>query len=94
MDYLTIQPFIQAAGIGFAYAWAKYRSNILDPTKPTPEKFEWPKAISTTILAVIICIVFTAAGNALDVTELDMYMGLFAGLATGSIEPVVKAIFR
>jgi len=88
------QPFVAAAIAGLGYSWTKYRSNILDPTKPTPEKFEWERAASTTILAVIICVVFQAIGTTLDVSGLDTQMGVFAGLATGTIEPGIKAIAR
>ena len=93
-DASIIEPFIAAAGVGLSYSWYKYRANILDPTKETPEKFEWTKAASTTILAVIICVVFQALGATLGVADLDPYIGLFAGLSTGTIEPGIKAVIR
>ena len=98
VDFESVIPIVKtvaiAGGVGLSWAWTKYSSNILDPSKPTPEKFEWPKAISTTVLAVGISIVFTLAGNALDVSGIDTYIGIFAGLSTSYIEPVVKAIWR
>ena len=90
----TLQPFIAAAIVGLTYSWYKYRSNILDPTKQNPERFEWTTALSTTILSVFICVVFQFIGITLDSTGLDTQMGVFAGLATGTIEPGIKAAIR
>lgn len=94
IDASIVEPFIAAAGVGLSYSWYKYRANILDPTKETPEKFEWTKAASTTILAVIVCVVFQALGTSLDVTGVETYIGVFAGLSTGTIEPGINAVIR
>lgn len=94
IDASIVEPFIAAAGVGLTYSWYKYRANILDPTKETPEKFEWEKAASTTVLAVIICVVFQALGATLDIAGVETYIGVFAGLSTGTIEPGIKAVIR
>jgi len=94
MDYETIKPLLSAAGVGLMYAWIKYRSNILDPTKETPEKFEVPKAASTVILAVVISIFYALIGQTLDIDGLTVQMGVFAGVSTAVIEPFLKAAWR
>jgi hypothetical protein len=95
MDYITlIQPYVSAASLGIAYAWLKYRADILDPSKETPLKFEWPKALTTGLIAVVLCIVFTATGQTLNMAGLDTQMGLFAGIATPYIQPQIKAWWR
>jgi len=94
MDYYqAAQPAIAAVIVGLTYAWVKYRSNILDPTKPTPEGFDWTKAGYTVLLAIIISIVYTLMGNPLDVTGLEQQMALYGGL-TYFLEPPIQALIR
>jgi len=94
MDYQTIQPIVTAAGLGLAWAYYKYRSDILDPTKESPDKFEPVKACYTVLLAVIISICYTLAGKELDITGLDAYVGIAAGLTAPYIQPGINAFIR
>ena len=95
MELITfIEPYAAAAFLGIAYAWSKYRADILDPSKETPLRFEWEKAFTTALIAVALCIVFTLTGQSLDMAGLEMQMGIFAGIATPFIQPQVKAWCR
>lgn len=95
MEIITIfEPYAAAGVLGLVYAWTKYRADILDPIKETPDKFDWEKALTTSLIAVALCIVFTLFGQSLDMAGLEMQMGIFAGIATPYVQPQVKAWCR
>jgi len=94
MDYETIKPVGTAAFVGLTWAYYKYRSNILDPTKPTPEGFDPKQAGWTVLLAVLISIFYTLIGKEIDMSELDVQIGIVAGFTTAFIEPGIKAVIR
>lgn len=95
IDVTTLwQLILPAAFLGYAYAYGKYWSKILDPSKVTPEKFEWSMALSTTLVAIIISVVFKIAGTELNMTGLDIYMGMASGIITGYVNPMIMAVYR
>lgn len=93
-DIETLKPIGTAAFIGLNWAYYKYRSNILDPTKETPEKFEPVKAAWTVVLAVVISIFYTLIGQEIDMAGLDVQIGIAAGFTTSFVEPGIKAVIR
>lgn len=94
MDFTFLYPYIAAAALAFGWAWSRYRSDILDPSKPTPDKFVWQKAATSVVIALGVSIFFTASGKALDITGLDTQMGIVAGIATPYVQPIIMAVWR
>jgi hypothetical protein len=94
LDIETLKPIGTAALVGLTWAYYKYKSNVLDPTKPTPEKFELVKAAWTVVLAVVISIFYTLIGQDIDMAGLDVQIGIVAGFTTAFVEPGIKAVIR
>jgi hypothetical protein len=94
VDYESLKPIGTAAIVGLTWAYYKYRSNILDPTKETPEKFEPVKAGWTVVLAVVISIFYTLIGQEIDMAGLDVQIGVAAGFTASYVEPGIKAVIR
>ena len=94
MDYEALKPIGTAALFGLTWAYYKYRSNILDPTKVAPDKFEPKKAAWTVVLAVFISIFYMLIGKEIDMTGLEVQIGIVAGFTTAYVEPGIKAVIR
>jgi hypothetical protein len=91
---IIFKPYISAAFLGLTFAWMKYRSDILDPSKPTPLKFDWEKASITAFIAMVVAVAFQTIGTTLNLTELEAYYGFAAGLMTPFVQPPIKAVYR
>jgi len=87
------QVIISAAFTGIAWAFAKYRMKIADPTKPTPESFDYYEAGETALIAVAVSVIYTLMGNPLGLTGMDQEMTLYLG-ATAIIDPIIKTTVR
>ena len=89
----VLKPIIPAVFTGLAWAFAKYRMKIADPTKPTPSNFDYYEAGETALIAVGVSVVYTLMGNPLGLTGLDQEMTLYLG-ATAIIDPIIKTAVR